>query len=92
MEWDKLIRELSEKEIELIKVKEEYRQKEFNILFVEDIDFKALYGKANDKTRAYHVKVECKDLLDKKHDLELSIDCLKRYTVFLKEVIRSRKS
>ena len=39
-EWENLINELSGKEVELMKVMQEYRQKEFNIWFVDDIDFK----------------------------------------------------
>lgn len=89
-EYEALLDELSEKEADLIRIDEKYKEKEFNILFIEDINFKELYGKANDKTRAHHVKIVCKDLRDQKHDLELSINWLKRYIPFLRTIIRSK--
>lgn len=90
-EWQKLIYELSIKEEELMKVKVEYAEKEFQIKYVEGIDFKKLYGKANDDTRNHHIKLVCKDLLDKKHDLELSVDFLKREISLLKQVVKLKQ-
>ena len=86
-EWDSLIGELSHKELELIKVEDEWKEKEFHFRFMSDVDFIELYGKANDDTRKYHAKKECSELLREKHDLELSIDYLKRYLTFLRHVI-----
>lgn len=90
-EWQDLISELSIKEEELMKVKAEYAEREFQIKYVEAIDFKELYGRANDDTRAYHVKVVCEDLLDKKHNLELSVDFLKREIGLLKQVVSIKR-
>lgn len=91
-EWQALISELSIKEEELMKVKAEYAEREFQIKYVEAIDFKELYGRANDDTRNHHVGVVCKDLLDKKQDLELSIDFLKREISLLKQVVGFKRS
>lgn len=83
-EWNKAILELSQKEEKLIHVKQDYSQKEFDIKYVEDIDFKELYGRANDDTRNQHVKITLKKLIDEKNELELRIDYLKRRISFLK--------
>ena len=90
-EYEDLILELSEKEIELEKVKTEYAEKEFSIKYLEDIDFKKLYGKANDDTRKHHVQMVCSDLLQRKQGLELSVDFLKRYVGLLKTSVSVRK-
>lgn len=89
-EYENLTWELTSKEVELSQVKEEYAEKEFQIKYVEDIDFKELYGKANDDVRKHHVKVVCSDLLKSKTDLELSVDFLKREIALLKTVIGFR--
>ena len=86
-EYDNLLRELSQKEEKLIEVEEEWKEKEFHFRFISDIDFKELYGKANDDVRKYHARSECRDLLEKKHDLGLSIDYLKRYIKLLNKVL-----
>ena len=91
-EWQALIGELSIKEEELMKVKAEYAEREFQIKYVEPIDFKELYGRANDDTRAYHVKVVCEELLDKKQNLELSVDFLKREIGLFRQVVSFKKS
>lgn len=88
--WSNLITELSSKEIELENVKKEFDEKEFKIKYIDNIDFKKLYGKANDETRKYHVKVELQDLLDKKQSLEISISYLKRMISFLRQVVPAR--
>lgn len=90
--WQELISELSQKEVELTEVKTEYAEKEFQIKYVEEINFKELYGRANDDTRNHHVGVVCKNLLDKKQDLELSIDFLKREISLLKQVVGFKRS
>ena len=89
-QYEHYIIELSSKEVELIQVKEEYNEKEFQIKYVDDINFKELYGRANDDTRNYHVTITLKELLDKKQDLEISIDYLKRRISFLKTVLYLR--
>ena len=90
-EWEKLIRELSRKEVALQHVKKEFAEKEFQIKYIEDIDFKGLYGKANDDTRNHHVKLVCKELLERKNGLELSVDYLKREINLLKSVVNSHE-
>jgi len=90
VEYENLLNELSLKETELMKLDEEWKQKEFHYRFISDLDFKELYGKANDDVRKQHAKSECKDLLEKKHALELSVDYLKRYLPFLKMVIAAK--
>ena len=91
-EYEKLIWELTMKEIRLTEVETELADKEFNIKYVEDIDFKELYGKANDDVRKHHVKLVLADLIKQKTDLELSVSFLKREISFLKKVIQIRGS
>ena len=87
VEYENDIESLKTKEEELVKVKEDFKDKEFRIKYVDDINFKELYGRANDDTREHHVKLTLKDLYDKKTALELEIDHLKRRVSFLKAVI-----
>lgn len=89
-EWNKSIEELSQKEKKLLHVKDEYSQKEFNIKYVDDIDFKELYGRANNDTRAHHVRITLKELINEKNELELRVDYLTRRISFLKAVIYHR--
>lgn len=89
-EWNKAIEELSQKEKKLLHVKDEYSQKEFNIKYVDDIDFKELYGRANDDTRAHHVRITLKELINEKNELELRVDYLTRRISFLKAVLYHR--
>lgn len=91
-EYEKLIWELTGKEIRLTEVETELADKEFNIKYVEDIDFKELYGKANDDVRKHHVKLVLADLIKQKTDLELSVSFLKREISFLKKVIQIKSS
>ena len=91
-EYEKLIWELTRKEIRLTEVETELADKEFNIKYVEDIDFKELYGKANDDVRKHHVKLVLADLIKQKTDLELSVSFLKREISFLKKVIGIRSA
>ena len=89
-EWNKAIKELSQKEKKLLHVKDEYSQKKFNIKYVDDIDFKKLYGRANDDTREHHIKITLKELIDEKNELELRVDYLNRRISFLKAVLYHR--
>ena len=89
-EWSLLVTELSTKEIKLEKVKKDYDKKEFQIKYVDDINFKELYGRANDDTRKYHVEVTLQDLISEKESLELSINYLKRRISFLKQLIHTK--
>ena len=89
-EWSRLVTELSAKEIKLEKVKKEYVKKEFKIKYVDDSDFKELYGRANDDTRNYHVEVTLQDLISEKESLEFSVNYLKRRISFLKQLIHTK--
>lgn len=90
--WEFLVAELSIKEIALGKEKEEYANKEFEIIYTSDIDFKALYGSTSEKVRKHHAKNELSELDDKINSLELSINWIKNYMQLIKEVIRSKNS
>jgi len=90
-EYEDLVYELSEKEVELANIKEEYNRKEFEIVYQSDIDFKALYGSAAEKVRKHHAEGVLKELDTKKSDLELSIGFIKNYIPLLREVIRSKR-
>ena len=89
-EYEDLVFELSEKEIELYKLKEAYLIAEAEI--VNNTDFKALYGANNQKVRDSHVRNELSDMYEQKHSLGFSIDFIKNYIPLLREVIRSKKN
>ena len=83
-EWEQNITELSEKEVEQTNIKKTYAKLEFEILTT--FNFKDTYGKDNDKVRNHHIKTELKELADKKTELEISINYLKRRIEFIKEL------
>lgn len=90
LEWSKLVTELSNKEIALYKWKECYQIKSEEI--IANTDFKALYGKNNEKVRKEHVKSELSDWYDTIKDLEFSIDWIIRRISYLKELIRTKRT
>ena len=88
-EWEDLVEDLTEKEIEYYYCKERYQSKADVI--IAETDFKALYGANNQKVRDNHVKNELsKDHLHLKN-LEFSIDWLSRRISFLRELIRTKR-
>ena len=91
MAYEDLVFELSEKEMELAQMKEEYNRKEFDIIFRSDIDFKSLYGSTSEKVRKQHAKETLAGLDKTKSDLELSVEFIKNYIPLLREVIRSKR-
>ena len=90
-EWTRMITELSDKEVELKKLKDEYATKEFDIVFMSDIDFKSLYGSTSEKVRKQHASNELKALKCRIDDLEFCVNYLTRRIVFLKELIRTKR-
>ena len=86
-----MIVELTHKETEYMELKEQYNSKEFEIVYMSDINFKELYGSTSEKVRKQHASVELKPLKDELQGLELSIDYLKRYISFLRELIRVKR-
>jgi len=84
-EWETSIDELEAKSSKLTELTRQYRESEFKILTT--FDFKAEYGKDNDKIRNLHIQTELKDLRTKRQDLELRIDYLKRRIEFVKRMI-----
>ena len=90
VEWELLVDELSYKNIEFKKLKEEYAQKEFKIVFMSDIDFKALYGSTAEKVRKQHAVNELKPLKDKINDLEISIGWINNRISYIKHYIKFR--
>ena len=87
VEYENLLTELSSKQEELVHVKEDYMEQKFIIKYVDDIDFKKLYGKNNDAVRDHHVSVVLQELISKKQSLELEVEHLKRMVDFLKAVL-----
>lgn len=86
-EWFELVEELSDKEIDLINLKETYNQKEFEIVYLDKtIDWKGLYGSAAEKVRKQHTTKELQALVDAKNDLQISIDYLKRRIEYIKSL------
>lgn len=86
-----MIVELTHKETKYMELKEQYNSKEFEIVYMSDIDFKKLYGSTAEKVRKQHAIKELKPLKDELNGLELSIDYLKRYIVFTREVIHYKR-
>ena len=88
-EWHFLVHELSDKEMELYKLKEYIQSESFHI--ETTFDFKEAYGKNNADIRKHHIKVELCDVFDRVSDLELSIAWIRQYIPLLKEVIRVKQ-
>jgi len=86
-EYNNLLRELSQKEEELNTITHDYREKQINIMYIENIDFKTLYGKANDDIRKHHFRTVHAELIQQKEALELSTDYIKRVIGLFKRVI-----
>ena len=87
IEWYNIISELSQKEENYYLKKAEYDRKEFDIVYVQDIDYKKLYGSTAEKVRKQHAKTVLKDLDKEVKGLELSIDYLKRRLTYLKGLV-----
>lgn len=87
IEWYNIINELSQKEEQLYYKKAEYNRREFEIVFIDDIDFKAIYGSTSEKVRKQHAKNVLKELDNELKSLELSIDYLKRRLTYLKGLV-----
>ena len=89
VEWHFLVHELSDKEVELLKLKEYIQSESFHI--ETTFDFKEAYGKNNADIRKQHIKVELADVFDKVQSLELSINWIRSYIPLLKEVVRCKQ-
>lgn len=87
IEWYNIISELSRKEEEYYLKKADYDRKEFDIVYVQDIDFKELYGSTAKDVREHHAKTVLQELKDEIKGLELSIDYLKRRLTYLKGLV-----
>ena len=87
--WEELVKELSMKEVELYNLKEAYLIAESKI--VNEVDFKAIYGKNNEKIRKEHCKKELSDLVEQIKELEFGIAWINRYLPLLKEVVRIKQ-
>ena len=88
--WNRYIYELTEKEQELMNIKETYNQMEQEI--INTTDFKEIYGKNNETVRKNHVRNELKDLVDTRHDLELRINFLKRRISYIKSLMSMQET
>lgn len=89
--YEKLLIDLANKEIKLMQLNEKYDDKEFEIVYMSDIDFKGLYGSTAEKVRKHHAEKMLSDLNDEKSNLELSINWIKSYIPLLKEAIRVKQ-
>ena len=87
VKYEELIVELSRKETEYMELKEQYNSEEFKIVYMSDINFKEFYGSTSEKVRKQHASMVLKPLKTKLNGLELSINYLKRYIVFIRELI-----
>ena len=88
--WEELVNELSDKEAELLKLKEYIQSESFHI--ETTVDFKELYGKNNADVRKHHIKMELSDVFDNVQCLELSINWIKSYIPLLREVVRTKQN
>lgn len=89
VEWEDLLEELSEKEIELTYLKEKIFEKEQ--LIINETDFKEVYGKNNADVRRNHLLSLMKTDYDNRNTLELSVDWLNRRISFLRELVRTKR-
>ena len=89
-QYELLLIELSEKEVDLSSKKEEYANKEFEIVFMSDVNFKELYGSTSEKVRKQHAKNELSKLDGEIKALEFGINWIRGYIPLLKEAIRSK--
>ena len=87
-----MVVELSRKETEYMELKEQYNSEEFEIVYMSDINFKELYGSTSKKVRKQHASTVLKPLKTKLNGLELSIDWLKRYIVFIRELCKWKRT
>ena len=90
--WEDLVAELADKEVELVNKKYEYNQKEFEIVYVKDIDFKGMYGSTAEKVRKQHAAKELRSLDEEIKSLELSVAWIKHYIPLIKEVIMYKRN
>ncbi len=86
-----MVVELTYKETEYMELKEQYNSEEFEIVYLSDINFKELYGSTSEKVRKQHASTVLKPLKTKLNGLELSIDYLKRYISFLRELVQVKR-
>lgn len=86
-EWEDLIEELSEKEIELLHLRNKIFEKEQ--IVINETDFKAVYGKNNADVRKTHLLSLMKTDYELRDTLELSIAYLKRRSSFLRALTRT---
>lgn len=90
-EWERLVAELSNKEVDLSSKKEEYANKEFEIVFMSDVNFKELYGSTSEKVRKQHAKNELSKLDGEIKALEFGINWIRSYIPLLREVVRCKQ-
>jgi len=88
-QYESMVLELSDKEVELLTLKEYIQSESFHI--ETTFDFKEAYGKNNADIRKQHIKSELADVFDKVQSLELSINWIKSYIPLVKEVIRVKQ-
>ena len=89
-EWEDLIEELTEKEIELIHLKKHYETESHRI--ETTVDFKEIYGKNNADIRKHHIKTELADVVDKMTLLKLSIDWINRRISLVRELTHVKRT
>ena len=88
-EWEDLIEELTEKEIELIHLKKHYETESHRI--ETTVDFKEIYGKNNADIRKHHIKTELADVVDQMTLLKLSIDWINRRISLVRELVQVKR-
>ena len=90
VEWTGLITELSDKERKLFSLRDKYQAKSEEI--IETTDFKAIYGRNNAETRKNHIRQELSSDYNNIKELEFHIDWINRRIIFLKELIRTKRT
>ena len=88
-EWEDLIEELTEKEIELIHLKKHYETESHRI--ETTVDFKEIYGKNNADIRKHHIKTELADVVEQMTLLKLSIDWINRRISLVRELVQVKR-
>lgn len=79
--YAKTIEQINQIETDYLNIRREYDKREFEIIC--NFDFRAEYGKDNEKIRKGHIRNELSDLLLKKDAIKLEMDKLNRQKTLL---------
>ena len=79
--YAKTIEQINQIETDYLNIRREYDKREFEIIC--NFDFRAEYGKDNEKIRKQHIRNELSIIADRKDKLKMEIDKLQRQKTLL---------